>query len=258
MRMKTVALSIISAYFMVSPALAGDEITLKDQRGKDSYCLGYQFGRNVAGLEADLDKDVLVAAVRAALEGNKPLISLNEMRETVDALRRRVLVMAAQRTKERAAKNLEEAKDFLEANGKKEGVVTLPNGLQYKIIREGQGTGPKMTDGVRMRFRGTLVSGAQFDNTMDLADSDVPVIPVTGANKGLAEALQLMKPGAIMQFFVPPALGYGESQTGRIPPNSVLIYDIELLSVVHRSDTDNTAPAGTAGAEQPGSAGKNE
>jgi FKBP-type peptidyl-prolyl cis-trans isomerase FklB len=241
MRMKTVALSVISAHFLVSLALAGDEITLKDQKTKDSYSLGYQFGRNVAGLEADLDKDVLVAAVRAALEGKKPLISLNEMRETVDDLRRRVLVMDAQRTKERAAKNLEEAKAFLEANGKKEGVVTLPSGLQYKVAREGQGAGPKMTDGVRMRFRGTLTNGAQFDNTMDLADSDVPVIPVIGVNQGLAEALQLMKPGAKWQIFVPPDLGYGESQLGRIPSNSVLIYEIEQMSVVDRSGADKAA-----------------
>jgi len=242
MRIKTVALSIISAYLMVSPALAGDEIPLKDQRAKDSYCLGYQFGRNVAGLEANLDTDVLVAAVRAALEGKKPLISLNEMRETVDDLRRRVLVMAAQRTKEKADKNLEEAQAFLEANGKKAGVVTLPSGLQYRIIREGHGAGPKTTDGVRMRFRGTLTSGAQFDNTMDLAEAAAPVIPVMGVHKGLAEALHLMKPGAKWLLFVPPDLGYEDSQAGPIPPNSVLIYEIELLAVVDRTDAVKTAP----------------
>lgn len=242
MRMKTVALSIISAYFMVSPALAGDGIPLKDQRAKDSYCLGYQFGHNVAVMEADLDTDVLVAAVREALEGKKPLISMNEMRETVDALRRRVLVMAAQRTKERAAKNLEEAKAFLEANGKKAGVVTLPSGLQYKIIREGHGASPKTTDGVRMRFRGTLTSGAQFDNTMDLAEADVPVIPVMGVPKGLAEALHLMKPGAKWLILVPPDLGYGDHQAGAIPPNNALIYEVELLSVVDRTDAVKSAP----------------
>jgi len=240
MRMKTVVLSIISAYFMVSPALAGDGILLKDQRAKDSYSLGYQFGRNVAVMEADLDTDVLVAAVRAALEGKKPLISLNEIRETVDALRRRVLVTAAQRTKERVAGNLEEAQAFLKENGKKAGVVTLPSSLQYKIIREGQGASPKATDGVRIRFRGTLTNGVQFDNTMDLAEADVPVIPVMGLNKGLAEALHLMKPGAKWLLFVPPDLGYEDRQAGSIPPNSVLIYEVELLSVVDRTDVKAT------------------
>lgn len=254
MRMKTVALSIMSAHFMVSLALAGESITLKDQKARDSYSLGYQFGRNVAAFEAEIDKEVLVAAVREAFEGKKPLMSLNEMRETVNELRRKVNLIQAQQTKERAAKKLEEAKAFLEVNAKKEGVKTLPSGLQYKVIKEGKGAGPKITDGVRMRFRGTLTSGVEFDNTMDLADSDVPVIPVAGAHKGWGEALQLMKPGAKWQLFVPPHLGYGDLQSGRIPPNSVLIYEIELLSVVDMSSVHKAA--GTAGPEGPGSAGK--
>jgi FKBP-type peptidyl-prolyl cis-trans isomerase len=256
MRIKTVALSIISAHFVVSLALAGEAVTLKDQKARDSYSLGYQFGRNVASPDVELDTEVLVAAVRDALDGKKPLMSLTEMRETVNELRRKVLLMQGQRTKERAAGNLEEAKAFLAANGKKEGVLTLPSGLQYKVIREGKGIGPKMTDGVRMRYRSTLTSGAEFDNTLDLADGDVPVIPVMGAHKGWTEALQLMKPGSKWQIFVPPHLGYGESQAGSIPPNSVLIYELELLSVVDRTGADNAASVETAGLEEPGLAGK--
>jgi FKBP-type peptidyl-prolyl cis-trans isomerase len=258
MRMKTVALSIISAHLLVPLALAGEALTLKDQKARDSYSLGYQFGRNVAGQDVEIDKEVLVAAVRDALDGKKPLLSLTEMSETVKELQRKVALLQAQRMRERAAGNPEAAKAFLAANGKKEGVVTLPSGLQYKVIREGKGIGPKMTDGVRMRYRGTLASGVEFDNTLDLADGDVPVIPVTGAHKGWTEALQLMKPGSKWQLFVPPDLGYGVNQAGSIPPNSILIYELELLSVVDRTGADKAASAGTAGLEDPGPVEKNE
>ena len=256
MRMKLIALAMISAPLLVSPALAGEGIMLKDQKSRDSYSLGYQFGRNIAGSQdVEIDKEVLVAAVREALDGKKPLMSLTEMSETVKELQRKIALMQAQRTTVRAAKNLGDAQAFLEANAKKEGVVTLPSGLQYKVLREGKGAGPQTTDGVRMRYRGTLVSGVMFDNTLDLAESDVPVIPVMGAHKGWTEALQLMKPGAKWQLFVPPHLGYGEGQAGSIPPNSVLIYELELLSVVDRSDADQAKPGETAA---PGRSGAGE
>lgn len=255
-RMKTVVFSIISVHFLVSLALAGEAVMLKDQKARESYSLGYQFGRNVKGQNVEIDNDVLVAAVREALEGKKPLLSLTEMREAVKEMQRRVALLQAQRGKEQAAGNLEEAKAFLAANGKKEGVVTLPSGLQYKVIREGKGVGPKMADGVRMRYRGTLINGAEFDNTMDLADGDVPMIPVTGAHKGWAEAVQLMKPGAKWQLFVPPELGYGDRQAGRVPPNSLLIYEIELLSVVDRTGAGKAASGGTPATKRPGDGGK--
>ncbi len=97
-------------------------------------------------------------------KARKPVLSLTEIDDTVKELRRKVVFLQGQRTRELAARNLEEAKSFLEANAKKEGVITLPSGLQYRVIREGKGQGPKATDGVRMRYRGTLVNGTEFDN----------------------------------------------------------------------------------------------
>src|SRR5574340_1221341 len=135
MSIKTVVLSIVSAGLLVSLAMAGEKIEIKDQKARDSYSLGYQFGRNVAAQEVEIDKEVLVAGVRDALDGKKPL--LYEIDETVNALRNKIMLQKAQRMREQAAKNLEEAKAFLAANGKKEGIVTLPSGLQYKVIREG-------------------------------------------------------------------------------------------------------------------------
>ena len=255
--MKIFIMAIIGVHLLVSPARAGEDITLKDQKARDSYSLGYQFGRNVAASQdVEINKEVLVDAVRDALDGKKPLLSLTEMSETVKELQRKLSLMQAQRNKEQAARNLEEAKAFLATNGKKEGVKTLPSGLQYKVIREGTGASPRLTDGVRMRYRGTLTNGTVFDNTLDLADSDVPVIPVMGANKGWTEALQLMKPGAKWQLFISPQLGYGDRPSGSIPANSALIYEVELLSVVSRTDAGQAMPGETAGPGRSGAGGE--
>jgi len=251
MRLNRIVLSIIISHVLASLPLAGEALTLKDQKARDSYSLGYQFGRNVAGQDVEIDKEVLVAAVRDALDGKKSLLSLTEISETVKELQRKAVLLQTQRMRERAAGNLEDAKSFLAANRNEEGVVTLPSGLQYKVIREGKGIGPKMTDGVRMRYRGTLPNGTEFDNTLDLVDDDVPVIPVTGAHKGWVEAFQLMKPGSKWQLFVPPHLGFGDRQIGRIPPNSVLIYELELLSILDRTESNKAVSEGSMDAVKP-------
>ena len=250
MKMKLIALLIMSAGLFASAAAADEKAPFKDQRAKESYSLGYQFGRNLVGQGVELDKDILVNAIRDALDGKKPPVSEYVIRETVAEMRSKIISRQEQLGREQAAKNLEEAKAFLEANKQKAGVITLPSGLQYKVLREGKGAGPKATDGVRMRYRGTLVNGKEFDNVMDLPDSEVPVIPVSGANQGWSEALQLMKPGAKWLLFVPPQLGYGDRQSGGIPANSVLIYELELLSVVDRSAAKSVAPAGGSGNSQ--------
>lgn len=263
MRIKGVALSIGLAVLLSSASFAAEQSALKDEKAKNSYSLGFSFGANLANQkDVEIDKDVLVGAVRDALEGKKPALSLNEIRNAMKELQRKAAALQAERTREQAAKNLEEANRFLEANKKKEGITTLSSGLQYKVIKEGSGASPKATDGVRMRYRGTLTSGTEFDNTTDLKDEEVPMIPVSGAHKGWAEALQLMKPGSKWQLFVPPQLGFGDRQFGRVPANSVLIYEIELMSVVDRSAVDqlsSTAPdaAGSGNTDKaPGSEAK--
>ncbi len=237
----------MSAGLIASGALADESALLKDEKAKDSYSLGYQFGRNIADQGVEIDKEALISAVRDALEGREPAISLKDINASVKDLRYRVLRIQSERIRDRAAKNLEEAKSFLDANSKKDGVVTLPSGLQYKVIREGKGAGPKATDGVRIRYRGTLVNGTVFDNSMATGEEDVPVIPVAGGSRGWTEALQLMKPGAKWQLFIPPQLGYGEREFGKIPANSVLVYDLELLSVVDRADAKKAESAAAPG-----------
>lgn len=251
MKMKWIALLITGGSLLASMAMAQDKAApFKDQKAKESYSLGYQYGRNLTGQGVEIDKEILINAIRDALDGKQPVISEYVIKETVAEMRRRVLARQEQLSREQAAKNLAEAKAFLEANKKKEGVIALPSGLQYKVLREGKGAGPKATDGVRMRYRGTLVNGNVFDNVMDMPESDLPVIPVTGAHQGWTEALQLMKPGAKWMLFVPPDLGYGDRQNGSIPGNSVLVYELELIAVVDRSAAKSAAPAGLSGTVQ--------
>lgn len=241
MNIKAIALVIMSAGLLATSAMAEEKAAFKDQKAKESYSLGYQFGHNLSGQAIEIDREVLVNAIREALDGKKPVISEQEIKRTVAEMRERVLALQEQRVLEQRAKNLEEAKAFLEVNKAKAGVITLPSGLQYKVLREGKGAGPKPTDGVRIRYRGTLVNGMEFDNVLDTPDKDVPVIPVAGAHQGWTEALQLMKPGAKWMLFIPPHLGFGDRPNGRVPANSVLIYELELLSVVDRGDQPQAA-----------------
>jgi FKBP-type peptidyl-prolyl cis-trans isomerase FklB len=127
-------------------------------------------------------------------------------------------------------KNLEAGQAFLEANKKKEGVVTLPSGLQYKVLTEGKGKQPKSSDSVIAHYRGTLINGTEFDSSYKR--NEPATFPVQGVVKGWQEALPLMKEGAKWQIYIPADLAYGPRGAGQaIGPNETLIFDIELISV---------------------------
>jgi len=125
------------------------------------------------------------------------------------------------------AKNLEQGRAFLEANKTKEGVKTLPSGLQYMVLAEGSGPRPKATDMVKVHYRGILISGAEFDSSY--SHGEPIIIHTDEMMRGWTEALQLMKVGSKWKIFIPAELAYAERQFGRIPPNSALIFEIELL-----------------------------
>ena len=152
------------------------------------------------------------------------------MRKTLAELKRKVEADERKRRRENAGKHRAEGEAFLAANGKKEGVVTLPSGLQYKVLAEGKGTSPNPTDNVTVHYRGTLVDGTEFDNSYKREKP--ATFRVDGVIAGWTEALQRMKPGAKWQLFVPAKLGYGDRGAGPlIPPDSTLIFEVELISV---------------------------
>jgi len=196
---------------------------------KESYSLGYQFGGNLKSQALDIDLDVIMAGIRDAYKGNAPKLTPAEMKELVGDLKRKVWTAQQKKYQEAAYANLKEGEAFLAANAKKKEVITLPSGLQYTVLREGTGPVPKATDTVTVNYRGTLVDGTEFDSSFKRGKPST--FAVFGVIRGWTEALQHMKTGAKWRLFVPSELAYAKRQFGRIPPNSTLIFDLELLSV---------------------------
>ncbi len=231
--MRLAVMIILITGLLFSACFAEDPLNQqqKEQRYKESYSLGYEFGSTLKwrGVSGDVDVDVLLAAIKEGIQGANPALSMAEIRETLSQLKKKVLIQQNARFRELASRNLEQSKVFMESNKSKDGVVTLPDGLQYKVIFEGSGPSPKESDIVKVTYRGTLTDGTEFDTSHG---PEGPVISrVDGLMKGLAQALPMMKVGSKWQLFVPPSLGYGERQFRRVPPNSVLVYEVQLLSI---------------------------
>jgi len=228
--MKHLLTVIISITFLFSVCHAQEKLELKDQKEKESYSLGYQFGHNVKAQGVDIDLDIYTSGIKDALGGKEPQMSQEEIRSTIRGLQQRLQAARQKELKEQAEKNVEEGKKFLAENQKKEGIKTLPSGLQYKVMTEGSGKTPQATDTVTVNYRGTLIDGTEFDSSYKRGQP--ASFKVNGVIKGWTEALQLMKEGSKWQLFIPHDLAYGERGAGRtIPPGSTLIFEVELISV---------------------------
>ena len=227
--MKCVLAAILSVGLFAAVCFGAEKPALTDTREKESYSLGYQFGEHLKTQKVDLDLEVYVSGIRDALGGTKPKLSQNEIRATVAEFQKRLSIARQREHQETAEKNLADGKAFLEEHKKKDGVVTLPSGLQYKILAEGSGKLPKATDSVTVNYRGTLVDGTEFDSSYTRGQP--ATFQVGKVIPGWTEGLQLMKEGSKWQLVIPPQLAYGARGSGRIPPNSTLIFEVELLAV---------------------------
>jgi FKBP-type peptidyl-prolyl cis-trans isomerase len=205
-------------------------VTLKDDKEKTSYALGMNIAHTVKGQPLDLDQNAFVQGVRDVLAGGKTLMTEDEMAAALGILQNEMAAKAAEAAKQMGEINRKEGADFLAANKTKEGVVTLPSGLQYKIITAGTGPKPTAADTVICNYRGTLLNGTEFDSSYKRGQ---PLsIPVGRVIKGWTEALQLMPVGSKWQLFVPSDLAYGERGAGAdIAPNATLIFEVELISI---------------------------
>ena len=211
-----VALGIL---FLVSQVNAQEKLVLKNQKEKVSYIIGTDIGGNLKRQSIDIDPNILARGVQDALSGANPLLSKEEIQETMVAFQKEMMEKQKQR-----------GEAFLSENKKKEGVKTLPSGLQYRVIKAGTGKKPKVNDTVTVNYRGTLVDGTEFDSSFRRGQP--AAFPVSGVIPGWTEALPLMQEGAKWQLFVPPNLAYGERGAGGlIGPNATLIFEIELISV---------------------------
>jgi FKBP-type peptidyl-prolyl cis-trans isomerase FklB len=212
-------------------------VTLKTQKEKFSYALGMSFGASMRKQSVELDPNVFAQALRTSLAGGKTLMTPEEaqaaMTEAQNELRKKV---EAKRAVEGAA-NKKEGDAFLAANKSKEGVVTLPSGLQYKIEKQGTGPKPTTSDTVVCNYRGTLINGTEFDSSYKRGQP--ATFPVSGVIKGWTEALQLMPVGSKWQLFIPSSLAYGERGAGAdIGPDSTLIFEVELMSIQEKPKTE--------------------
>lgn len=211
---------------------SGDrKVELKGQKEKVSYSIGMNIGANMAKDSLDLDFDALLQGIKdATADSAKRMMTMADMQKTMMTWQQEMQTKQMQKHRAAGEKNRQDGEKFLAENKKEPGVVTLPSGLQYKVLTEGNGPKPGKDQTVTAHYVGTLINGQEFDNSVKRGQP--AQFAVTGVIPGWTEALQLMKVGSKWRIFVPANLGYGDEGAGEtIPPGSTLIFDIELLGV---------------------------
>jgi FKBP-type peptidyl-prolyl cis-trans isomerase FklB len=204
---------------------------LKDKKDRTSYALGMNMGANLKKQGVEVNPDLLLRGLRDAMQTDKTLLTEEQMRETFKELQTEMQAKYQQRRTEQLGKNKTEGEKFLAENKSKEGVVALPDGLQYKVIKEGDGPSPKASDQVSVKYTGKLINGTVFDSS-DKHGGQPAKFRVDGVIKGWTEALQKMKKGSHWELYIPSDLAYGERGSGaQIEPNSTLIFDVELVDI---------------------------
>ncbi len=218
MKIKTFVIVFLAFCYTAS----AQKLVLKNATDSLSYAMGVTFGQNVqaAGIK-DINGKLFADAIQSVLQG--------KMSMTYEDASIIINTYFATMQKTQSEKNLKEGQAFLSANRTKPGVVTLPSGLQYKIIKEGNGPKPLATSDVTVHYHGTLINGTVFDSSVERGS---PVeLAVNRVIQGWQDALQLMPVGSKWILYIPADLGYGASATGPIEPNSTLIFEVELISI---------------------------
>lgn len=211
-------------------AKTGAAVTLKTQREKASYALGMSIGTGMHRQGLPVDPALVSRGLRDAMAGGKTLMTEDEMKAALQQLRGQVQQAQESKAQAESAGNRKAGEAFLTANKSKEGVKTLPDGLQYKVIKEGSGPKPSANDTVTVNYRGTLIDGKEFDSSYKRGQP--ASFPVNGVIKGWTEALQLMPVGSKWQLFIPPDLAYGDHPPDpSIGAGDTLVFDVELLSI---------------------------
>ena len=240
--MKTTALIVTFCLGAVGPLLADSTNMLTDEKSRVSYAIGMMTGRQWKQQELDFDVDLYARGIKEGMSGGAMLLTPQEAQQTIDAFRKELTAKQQQKQTELAARNKNEGEAFLAANKNQPGVQTLPDGLQYLVITNGAGEIPAAGDTVTVNYRGTLIDGTEFDDSYKRGQP--ATFPVGGVIRGWTEALQKMNAGSKWKLFVPSDLAYGPQGRSGIAPNSVLIFEVDLLSVEHPSPQPASAPPG--------------
>jgi FKBP-type peptidyl-prolyl cis-trans isomerase FklB len=226
-------------------AKPASELTLTTDQDKDSYAIGMNIGKSLHRDAVEVDPAILLRGLKDAMAGGKTLLTEEEAKAAMATLQAQVRKTQEEKTQVAADANRKEGDAFLAENKTKDGVVTLPSGLQYKIVTEGTGPKPTASDSVVCNYRGTLLNGTEFDSSYKHGE---PItIPVGRVIKGWSEALQLMPVGSKWQLFIPPDLAYGPRGAGNdIGPNATIVFEVELISIKPEITSGGTAPAPNA------------
>jgi FKBP-type peptidyl-prolyl cis-trans isomerase len=220
---RILALVVLTISFALTSC---DDPKIETEEQKYSYSIGYQFAQNLKGQNVKVDSKALALAVSDVLNGNDPKITEQEMQDSMQKMYEK----RRENMKAEADKNKKEGEEFLAKNKEQGDVKTLESGLQYQVMSAGEGAKPGENDTVKVHYKGTLIDGTEFDSSYK---RDKPAeFPVKAVIPGWTEALQLMKKGGKWKLWIPSELAYGERGRPSIPPNSVLIFEVELLDIV--------------------------
>ena len=226
----TASLLVLSLFAQDEKKATDSKVELKTAKDKSSYAIGLNIGKNFKSQGLDVDLKLVLKGMEDGFSGQQPLLTNAEIRDTMMALQKEMMAKQGERKKVDGEKNKKEGEAFLAENKNTPGVVSLPSGLQYVILKEGTGEKPQLADKVKTHYRGTLVNGTEFDSSIG---GEPAVFPLNRVIKGWTEVLQLMPVGSKWQIFLPSELAYGENGQGEdIGPNATLIFEIELLEIV--------------------------
>ena len=223
---------------------AAGAAVLKTKKDKFSYALGMNVGTNLGTSlrkqSVDFDPNLVAQGLKTSLAGGKTLMTEEEAQALLKEVQTDMLKKQQEKMQVAGEANKKEGEAFLAANKGKEGVITLPSGLQYKILKVGNGPKPTASDTVVCNYRGTLINGTEFDSSYKRGQP--ATFPINGVIKGWTEALQLMPVGSKWQLFIPSSMAYAERGAGGdIGPNATLIFEVELLSI--QPKTEEAKPA---------------
>lgn len=218
-------ISIMAAAALTLTLTACNKPDLKSDKGLASYAIGQQIGKNLKAQNIEVDPKTLAISLADAAQGKSELKD-----EDIQKAMMKLQEMAMKRQQEEAEANKKKSDEFLEKNKSAEGVKVTASGLQYMVMKEGNGPIPKKDDSVRCHYVGTLIDGTKFDSSVDRGQP--AEFPVSGVIPGWTEALQMMKVGSKYKLFIPPELAYGPAGRPGIPPNSALVFEVELLDIV--------------------------
>jgi FKBP-type peptidyl-prolyl cis-trans isomerase FklB len=226
-----------------APAAKPKPLVLTTEKDKQSYAIGLNVGKSLHRDDIDVDPKIVLQGLQDAMADGKVLLTDDQIKTVMTDLQNQVRQKQEEKRQAMAESNKKDGAAFLAANATKPGVVTLPSGLQYKVLTPGSGPKPTATDSVVCNYRGTLLDNTEFDSSYKRGQP--ATFPVTGVIKGWTEALQLMPVGSKWQLFIPADLAYGERAQGPIGPNATLVFELEVLSIQPKAQPAATPGAGT-------------